>query len=109
MICLDCGHPVIIDSSETLKCQNCSSAFYSYKGELIPLKGNYRFCCNKHSDRNRTIPFIDHSICICCYKCIRICPTGSIILLKDSKLSVADTCNNCLRCMVFCRKKAISR
>ncbi len=50
---------------------------------------------------------VDADKCIGCAKCVRICPTGNILLAKDKAKGMAK-CTVCYRCVNLCPKQAIT-
>jgi len=58
MVCCTCGHAITVDCFKKFKCQDCSSEFYYYKGELIPLNTAVKPHSNKSQARNTCRPVI---------------------------------------------------
>jgi len=57
----------------------------------------------KYSDRLK----IDTGRCIRCSKCVKLCPTGNIIM-ENGKVISRDRCTVCYRCVNACPAQAIT-
>ncbi|MDD7607217.1 MAG: 4Fe-4S dicluster domain-containing protein [bacterium] len=50
---------------------------------------------------------IDPNACICCGKCVRLCPMKNISII-DNRVQAHDQCTMCYRCINQCPQRAIT-
>ena len=59
-------------------------------------------------EKKLSIPTIDTELCIGCGACVRICPSGAIII-EDGKAKInTENCKKCRACVKTCPVKAIT-
>lgn len=50
---------------------------------------------------------VDPKACVYCAGCVGLCPVGSIEL-RETRLTIDDTCTDCGICVKFCPVEALS-
>lgn len=73
-----------------------------FKGCLLRCK----WCCNPESQNTKKQVMFVKSNCIECYKCLEVCPTGAIELIKEKKL-FNEKCIVCGKCVEACQANSM--